>query len=364
MKKILLFPFIFILLFTFSLNFLAFSCFAASNNTSPTFHEKDQQKIKNLLERYYETCKKEDVEEYLSLMSIENKSQRDFLKNVAQITWQKTDTLDYSMNNLKIALSKDKKRAWAFYHIKGTVEYIKDKERRKMDFNYDCVAFFSKIKGEWKIDKIVPKPIFYENIIGTSFIEMFSEEISKTLSEVGEKMSKVKITNFKLVAIPESLAILKKKNEFTDKAEKIEAIFDFSGETGKSYKFLIVFSGPGEISYFISKNIPSQKKTFKATLPLCKFEKEKIKGNWKINLYVNNVGIYSASFKIIPASETKPSLVLGREKVKEDKRKLLEVIEKLKKEVKYLKDKINQLENKINSLEEKVFTKIFPESNF
>jgi len=197
MKKALLFMvFSFTILFVLSGN--AFSAI-----------EGEKQKVKNVIQRYYEACKKEDLKEYLSLMNIENKSQEDFLKNVAEVSWQKMDTLDYNIENLKIAMDKDEKKAWAFYHVRGEVEYAEDRGKKRMDFDYNCVASLSKIEGEWKINKIIPKTIFYENITKGSFAATLLEEIGETLSKI-----KIKKT-------PKKEGIILEKEKVEEKLQKL-----------------------------------------------------------------------------------------------------------------------------------------------
>ena len=178
MKKGLSAIFTFIILFTLLGNVASVS--ALPGNASL---DEEEQRVKSILLKYYEICQKEDLEGYLSLMNVENESQREFLKHVAEVTWQKIDTLSYDIENLRIILDKERKKAWAFYHVRGEIEYAVDGEKKKLNTEHDYVAFLSKVKGNWKIDKIVPKAIFYQNITTASLMGMLSEEATEMLSK-------------------------------------------------------------------------------------------------------------------------------------------------------------------------------------
>lgn len=183
-------------------------------NLAVAFQSQPQKEIVKVIRAYYQACQEENLDDYLKLMYLKDKA-LDYVVRDAQEIWAATNTVDYSLSDLQVALSQDNQLAVARYWLEATVAKEGDKpdERFHLQANYFMTLRYD--NGSWKVDTVQREDIFTQNLKSLYSLQLTRETLNK-FEKVAKEHSQEKNRPSSVATTSRSEAALSRPSQSED----------------------------------------------------------------------------------------------------------------------------------------------------
>lgn len=168
-EKKVLSMFLFMMIFSFNICSFAFAL-------------TEEEKVLDVLDKYYSYSVEGDIDNYLSvqdplfLEELSNDGEID-LKKFYEFTFSEVKTSDYSIEDAEVVLKEDS--ALVYYRLKGKYE-TKDGEKGSID--NDMVAFLWKY-DDWKVRWTITRTLYEQKIAMTYIMDAVVETTLEDLND-------------------------------------------------------------------------------------------------------------------------------------------------------------------------------------
>jgi len=251
----------------------------------------ESSEVVSTLVRYYEACKEEDMDAYLSTLNTNGMSQDELqlLIDMTKAFWNATSTLTYDISDIEVGILEGGERAAVTYRVSGVLEF----NGEEISLEYDAIAILSKVSGEWKIDNLMIAQQFYETLAYVTLMDTVLEERVSIATDAVEELPRVRNIDIQSIKTP-------------PETESIKVYVGAEVLDSQRHVVTGVFKAPNNLTYITRTNMSSLDQVAVLDLPMYLVKGEP-KGLWYVDIYVDDIWVLGKYFTV-GVEETSPMM--------------------------------------------------------